>query len=107
MAKDLESIQKEIKEFCQANNLNAPAEHRALDLVSEVGEVAKEILKMSDYGTKNPVYREEVKLELGDALFSLIVLSNQLDTNLNDSLTQVLEKYSHRLQKGSAGSESE
>lgn len=107
MTKDLKQIQTEVKDFCTTHNLNCPVEHRALDLVSEVGEVSKEILKMSDYGTKEPAFREEIKSELGDVLFSLIVLSNQLDVDLIDSLTKVLEKYEHRLNKGGAGSENE
>ncbi|MEA1993664.1 MAG: MazG-like family protein [Euryarchaeota archaeon] len=45
--------QAEIKTFCKENNLKSPPEYRVLDLVSEVGELAKEILKMSDYGRKN------------------------------------------------------
>ena len=107
MAKDLESIQKEIQEFCDANNLKAPLEHRALDLVSEVGEVSKEVLKMSNYGTKPIEVNTEIKSELGDVLFVVIVLANQLGISLDEALKQVLEKYSKRLAKGSAGSENE
>ena len=32
--------------------MEALIEHRILDLMSELGEVAKEVLKMSDYGKK-------------------------------------------------------
>jgi len=34
--------------------------------MSELGEVAKEILKMSDYGRKPLLYKEELKSEIGD-----------------------------------------
>lgn len=30
----------------------APLEHRLLDLQSEIGELLKEVLKMTNYGTK-------------------------------------------------------
>ena len=85
--------------------MESPVEHRVLDAVSELGEVAKEVLKMSNYGRKQIEYREEFKLELGDALYSLITVANTFDIDLEDALHQVLEKYKKRLEKGSAGSE--
>ena len=103
----MKEIQEKIKQFCKENNMESPAEHRVLDAMSELGEVAKEILKMSDYGRKPIEYREELKLELGDVLYSLITIANTFDINLEDALQQVLEKYRKRLKKGSAGSENE
>ena len=49
-------LQKEVERFCKENQLEAPTVYRLLDLVSELGEVAKEILKGSDYG------KNEIKL---------------------------------------------
>ncbi len=77
----------------------------ALDIQSELGEVAKEILKMTDYGRKPFIYREEVKPEIGGLLFSLIALANSLDVDLEEALEIVLEKYEKGLNNGSAGSE--
>jgi len=54
----MKKIQANIKLFCKENNLDSPVEHRVLDTVSELGEVAKEILKMSNYGRKPLEYRE-------------------------------------------------
>ena len=87
--------------------MESPAEHRVLDTMSELGEVAKEILKMSDYGRKPVEYREEIKSELGDVLYSLITIANTFDIDLEDALKQVIEKYEKRLKKGSAGSEND
>lgn len=101
------STQQKIKKFCEKNNIDSPVEHRTLDLVSEVGEVAKEILKMSDYGSRTPEFREELKNELGDVLFALNILANKLDVDLDEALDEVLEKYEKRLTKGSVGSENE
>ena len=42
---------------------------------------------------------------MGDVLYSLIVVANKLNINLEESLNLVLEKYKKRLKKGSAGSE--
>jgi NTP pyrophosphatase (non-canonical NTP hydrolase) len=103
----MKEAQTKVKNFCEENNLQSPAEHRVLDLVSEVGEVAKEVLKMSDYGRKPFKFSEEVKSELGDAFYSLIVVANHFDVDLEEALDIVLEKYEKRLKKGSAGSESD
>lgn len=75
--------------------------------MSELGEVAKEILKMSDYGRKPLAYREELQLELGDLLYSVITIANSFDVDLEEALGMVLKKYETRLKKGSAGSEND
>lgn len=103
----MKKIQAEIKKFCQENNLESPTEHRLLDLMSELGEVAKEVLKMTDYGRKPRQPRQEVKSELGDVFYSLITVANSLDIDLEEALALVLEKYKRRLSKGSTGSENE
>jgi len=48
----MKELQNKIKKFCKEHNLESPIEHRVLDTMSELGEVAKEILKMGDYGRK-------------------------------------------------------
>jgi len=101
----MKEIQKRVKMFCMENAMESPAEHRVLDAMSELGEVAKEILKMSDYGRKPLKYRDELKSELGDVLYSLITIANTFDIDLEAALYQVLEKYEKRLKKGSAGSD--
>ena len=103
----MKKLQEKIKKFCEENNLESPAEHRVLDTMSELGEVAKEILKMSDYGRKPLEYREELKSELGDLLYSIITIANSFDVDLEEALNMVLEKYKRRLNKGSAGSEND
>lgn len=83
-------------------------EYRMLDLFDEIGEVAKEISKMSDYGSKKPKFREEIIMELGDAFYSLITVANYYDVDLVDSLRLALEKYEKRIKKwGHAGSEND
>jgi len=105
--KSMKKIQEEIKIFCKENNLESPVEHRVLDTMSELGEVAKEILKMSNYGRKPIEYKTELKSELGDVLYSLITVANTFDIDLEDALNQVIDKYKRRLVKGSAGSEND
>jgi len=87
--------------------LQSPPEHRLLDTFSELGEAAKEILKMSNYGRDEFQFREAVKGELGDTLYSLIAVANSLDVDLEKELEKVLEKYKKRLEKGSPDSEND
>ena len=54
---------------------------------------------MSDYGRKKPEFREEIKSELGDALYSLITVANSFDVDLEEAANIVLEKYKKRLKK--------
>ena len=103
----MREIQERIKKFCKENDMESPTEHRVLDTMSELGEVAKEILKMSNYGRKPIEYREELKSELGDVLYSLITIANTFDIDLEEALRQVLEKYEKRFKKGSAGFEND
>jgi NTP pyrophosphatase (non-canonical NTP hydrolase) len=104
---NLSELQEKIKDFCKKYDLENPPEHRVLDFTSEVGEISKEILKMTSYGKKKLEYRDEIKAELGDALYSLITIANYFNIDLEEALNMVLEKYKKRLAKGSADSEND
>jgi len=101
---NIKELQEKINEFCEEYNMTSPVEHRALDLTSEIGEIAKEILLMTNYGKKKLEYRNEIKAELGDALYSLITIANYFNIDLEEALNMVLDKYKKRLVEGSAGS---
>ena len=97
--------QQQVARFVSENSLETTISPRLLDLVSEVGELAKEVLKGSDYGKsqfKNPDTWES---ELGDVFFSLICVANGTGVDLEKALQRVLVKYSKRLSHtGDAGS---
>ncbi len=99
--------QKIVERFFIENNLESDAEVRILDLLSELGEVSKEILKGTDYGSKPLTQTENLSLEMGDLIFSTLALANSLRINLDDALEEALKKYKKRLDKGSPGSEND
>jgi NTP pyrophosphatase (non-canonical NTP hydrolase) len=103
----IQELQKKIKQFSKENNLDSSPEYKILDTVSELGEVAKEILKMTNYGKNKAEFRDEIKSELGDLLYSVTTIANSLDVNLEEAVKSVLAKYEKRLKKGGAGSETE
>jgi NTP pyrophosphatase (non-canonical NTP hydrolase) len=98
-------IQERAALFVQENRLEAPVAARVLDLVSEVGEVAKEVLVSSKYGhgelRASPSWCEE----LGDAFFSLVCVANSTGVDLERCFLEALAKYDARLhERGDAGS---
>jgi len=101
----MKALQDVVREFCETRGLKCSLEFRFLDLVSELGEFAKEIIKATDYGKRRFEFRREIKNELGDLFFSLIVIANHLDIDLEKALRLVLEKYEKRIkEKGTPSS---
>lgn len=104
----VQSIQAKIVDFCRGFELDADIASRLLDLQSEVGELAKEALRRTDYGKKRFSPSVEWENELGDILFSLVCLANQSATDLASALSNALEKYEDRWEKkGSISSDSD
>ncbi len=101
----MKELQEKVKELVKKYNLETTSELRYIDLVSEIGEVGKEILKGSNYGKQDFSVTENLESELGDALFSLICIANGLNINLENALEIVLNKYENRFsKKGNIGS---
>ena len=98
--------QEKVRELIRSCHLETSASVRCLDLVSEVGEVAKELLKASDYGTQQMFdLTRETEEELGDCLFSLLAMCDSLGIDAHDALEGALEKYRTRWENhGSVGS---
>lgn len=97
--------QERVAAFVQRHDLEAPPAYRLLDLVSELGELAKEATTSTEYGD-NPDALEIDDDELGDTLFALLALAEQVDTDAGDALDEALAKYERRLDEtGDPGSE--
>lgn len=102
---DIKDLQNKIRRFTKRHRLDSPLESRILDLMSELGEVSKEILITTDYGNKASKKNDKIEGELGDLFYSLITVANKLNIDLEKVLNLTLKKYEERLKKGSAGSE--
>ncbi len=94
------SMQEFVAAFVEEHGLEAPVYARALDLASEVGELAKEILEGTGYGRAPFEAPEGWTGELGDALFALVCLANSTGVDLEAALVGTLEKYRERLALG-------
>ena len=98
-------MQKQVDIFIAAHAMGCSETARYLDLVSEVGELGKELLKGSDYGHRPYTPRDTAAGELGDCLFSLLALCSAMGVDAQTALDMALEKYRTRLAAtGSAGS---
>ena len=101
----MNDIQEKINDLIKKYNLENSAEIRYIDLVTEVGELGKEILKGNDYGRKELTNTDNLELELGDIFFSLICVANGLNIDMQNALNSVLEKYKNKFSnKGNIGS---
>lgn len=90
--------QARVAAFLDANDLTTSPEYRLLDLISEVGELAKDVNTSTGYG-KNP---DDVAInedEIGDTLFALLALADALDVDASSALETALEKYEQRIEE--------
>jgi NTP pyrophosphatase (non-canonical NTP hydrolase) len=93
-------MQRQVAEFVERHGLDAAVPYRLLDLVSEVGELSKELLKSVDYGKSEPRLsgqRDTWEEELGDVLFSLICVANSTGVDLEQALRKAMAKYRERI----------
>ena len=98
-------MQKTVNDFIKKYSLETAPEIRYIDLVSEIGELGKEILKGNNYGKDNLNFTDNLESEIGDSLFSLLAMCNELDIDANTSLKKVIDKYENRFkEKGHVGS---
>lgn len=90
---------KEFNENKKCHEKPMPACARILDIQSEIGELSKEYLKNSKYGTSEFVKTEDFELEFGDVLYSIISLGLECDVDIEMAVDKVLEKYKKRISK--------
>lgn len=103
-------MQKKVEDFNKSLNIHKiqmPVSARLLDISSELGELNKEFLKATKYGTQNFEVTKDFILEYGDVLYALLSLANETNIDANTALEKVLKKYEARKNKSnSIGSES-
>lgn len=95
-------MQEKVKEFNDSLTIHKtpmPISARLLDISSELGELNKEYLKATKYGTQNFTHSQDFELEFGDVLYSLFCLANETGIDAETALDKVLEKYKNRANK--------
>jgi predicted house-cleaning noncanonical NTP pyrophosphatase (MazG superfamily)/NTP pyrophosphatase (non-canonical NTP hydrolase) len=99
--------QRLVAAFLDGRDLETDPAYRLLDLASEVGEVAGDAAKSSEYGA-DPDALAVADDELCDALLSLLALAESFDLDAEATLEVALDKYQRRIaQAGDASSDVE
>ena len=101
----LADLQQMVNKFMAAKLQPTPAHAWLLDLESEMGELAKEWRKDSDYGRGELALGDGWAEEMGDVLFALLALAKETDVDLDATLRLMLKKYARRIDElGHSGS---
>ncbi|EJN60160.1 MazG nucleotide pyrophosphohydrolase domain-containing protein [Halogranum rubrum] len=87
--------QRRVARFLDESDLRTDPAYRLLDLTAEVGELAADATTSSEYGASPDSLTVNTD-ELGDALFALLALADELDLDAGDALTESLAKYERR-----------
>jgi NTP pyrophosphatase (non-canonical NTP hydrolase) len=98
-------LQRAVALFTQRHHLQHDVATHVLDLVSEVGELAKEVLLVTDYGRRPVQSRLQLANEIGDTLYSLLALAEVCGVDAEAALRAALTRYERRLaERGEVGS---
>lgn len=94
-----------VKSFIDKQHVRCDIVMRYVDLVSEIGELGKELLKESSYGKAPLRLSPAIKDEMGDCIFALLALCAEMDVDPSEVLDHALNKYESRfLETGGIGS---
>ncbi|MDQ3812586.1 MAG: nucleotide pyrophosphohydrolase [Armatimonadota bacterium] len=97
-----------LKDFVAKHHLETQPAFSLLDIMSELGEVAKELLKATDYGRRpDAADAERMREEIGDLMFAVAYLSTLYDVDPEAAMWESVRKFERRLERGSAGSEAD
>ena len=101
----MSDLQRKVALFARHHQLQHDVEMHALDLVSEVGELVKEVLLATDYGRRPVQSRVELENEVGDTLYSLLAPAEACRVDAEAAVRATLRKYERRLrERGDASS---
>lgn len=89
-----------VNEFNAEHGLELDPERRMLDLESETGELAKELLKASEYGKSEVETTPELEDVFGDVYYALLSLADECGIDPEDALESSMEKYRERFESG-------
>lgn len=101
----MQILHKELNAFLEEYDLNMSAQNWFNDLVSELGEVAKELNRLTEYGRKDFKKDGQLVSEVGDLFYSLLGFCAEINIDLNECFKKTLARYKKRYKKtGNIGS---
>lgn len=102
-SKTLSELQKKVKECAEKFNFGWSNYVQYIHLVEEVAELGEALTVQQgdrDAGSGESALADhnDPKEELGDVLFTVMQLANQLDVNLEEVLEKTFNHYDHKLE---------
>ena len=92
-SKNLEELQLVIQQFVQERNWQRPPADVLIHLIEEMGEVARNILILNNYGGQHTSDKKtNLDEELADVLYLLLKLANETNINLSLALQTKMQK---------------
>ena len=93
---EMSTLQRTVASFAWSG-IEAPDHAKLIDLVSEAGELSKEMLKGTNYKRASLRPPDGGAGEMGDVLFALVCLAHDTGVDLEVALNKALDKYNQRL----------
>lgn len=93
-------MQKYVKQFSEEKGFDVNTiQTRTLYLMTEVGELAKEILSISFNPTEEKVLqvKENIGLEMYDVIYNVLDLANQMEIELEEACRKKMEINKRRI----------
>lgn len=88
----LEKAQQEVQEFTKERGWDIiSSSQRSNHLIRELGKLAEYILFAEGVTTK-PIDMKKMPKQLGDVLFSLLALANNLEIDIGEQLKEAMRK---------------
>ena len=95
----MQNLVKDFNDKKSCHREPMPVYARLMDIESEIGELEKEYLKSSNYGTKEFEVTDDFKEEFGDVVYAILSLSIELGLSAEECLKISLEKMKKRMEK--------
>lgn len=97
-----------LREFIAQHNLETQPAFSLLDVMAELGDVARELLKSTDYG-RHPETADSTQMReaIGDLMFSVAYLSTLYDVDPEAALWESVRKFESKLEPASQNLSSE
>lgn len=89
-------VRKFNKKYASLKKAHMGPNARLFDIINQVGHLAGEFLKITNYNSKSFKSDCNFELELGDVFYSLFSLSNELGVDAGKALLLSLQKYKSR-----------
>lgn len=95
--KTIKELQEEVNAFVNERKWQTPIDDILIHIVEELGEVARNVLRMKNYGGQHTSDKENnMDEELADLLYLLLKMGNECKVDLGKAFDSKMEKNAKR-----------